>query len=269
MKQVLSVQALACVGRCGLTVALPVLSAMGCQCSVLPTTLLSTHTGFSHPHKQDLKEHFAPIWAHWQAQNVQFDAITVGYLASPEQAQGVLSLLEQFPAFTVVDPVMGDRGKLYSGITEAHIQAMKSLCKAGNILLPNVTEAALLTGMEYRETADEGYFRELAQGMLAFGADAAVVTGVSAGQGRIGFSGAMKTGEVFSYDALCIPKTLHGTGDLFCAALTGAYLRGMDVKKAATLAAQFIERVVAATKEQTFFGAEFESQLPWLWENCK
>ncbi len=269
MKHVLSVQALACVGRCGLTVALPVLSAMGCRCSVLPTTLLSTHTGFPDPHKQDLKEHFAPVWEHWQEQKVQFDAITVGYLASPEQAQQVLGLLERFPALTVVDPVMGDHGRLYSGITQDHIQAMKRLCAVGNILLPNVTEAALLTGMEYRETADEGYFRELAQKLLSFGADAAVVTGVSAEHGKIGFFGALKTGEVFFYDAPCIPKTLHGTGDLFCAALTGAYLRGRDVKSAATLAAQFIESVVAATGEQTPFGAEFEAQLPWLWERIR
>jgi len=268
MKHVLSAQALACVGRCGLTVALPVLSAMGCCCSVLPTTLLSTHTGFPNPHKQDLKAHFAPIAAHWKEQGVRFDAVTVGYLADAAQAQMLLALLEQFPAFTVVDPVMGDHGRLYSGITPEHVQAMKRLCAAGNILLPNVTEAALLTGMDYRETADEGYFREMAHAMLAFGADAVVVTGVSAKQGRIGFSGAMKTGEAFSYDAPCIPKTLHGTGDLFCAVLTGAYLQGKDIKNAATLAAGFIERVVAATEAQPPFGAEFEAQLPWLWENC-
>ena len=132
MKQVLSVQDLSCVGRCSLTVALPVLSAMGCQCAALPTALLSTHTAFPAPYRHMLTEDIAPICRHWQSVGVAFDAIAVGYLADPAQAGAVSALLDAFPSRVVIDPVMGDHGRLYSGITPEHVSAVKALCARGD-----------------------------------------------------------------------------------------------------------------------------------------
>lgn len=265
MKRVLSIQDLSCVGKCSLTVALPVLSAMGCQCSVLPTTLLSTHTGFPNPHRRSLTEDMSAIMAHWRAQNIGFDAVTVGYLADQQQADTVLQILEQLDSFVIVDPVMGDHGKLYRSLDESHITAMAQLCRAGHILLPNVTEAALLTGMPYREQADPGYYRELTAEMLGFGAETVIMTGVSPVKGRIGFAARGKDWE-FSYDSDCIPKTLHGTGDLFCAALTGALMAGKSIQDAAVMAAKFIHQVVSVTETESPFGVRFEDQLHLLWE---
>lgn len=265
MKHVLSVQDLSCVGKCSLTVALPVLSAMRCRCSVLPTAVLSTHTAFPSPHVHDLTEQLDPIRSHWQRIGVRFDAICVGYLANPAQTGLICALLDTFPALTVIDPVLGDHGRLYSGITASHVDAMKTLCRKGSILLPNVTEAALLTGLSYRETGDPGYCRELTAGMLDFGAESVVITGICAADGTIGFVGAHRESGDFSCQLPRIPRQQHGSGDLFAAVFTGALMNGLTLSAAAALAAEFVARVLSDTPETTPFGIDFEPQLPWLW----
>lgn len=264
MKRVLSIQDLSCLGKCSITVALPVLSTMGCACSVLPTAVLSTHTAFPEPHCRSLTEDIYPMAQHWKSVGADFDAITVGYLADPEQAEQVKKVLDLFGDRVVLDPVMGDHGKLYSRQTPDHVRAMASLCRRASFLLPNVTEAALLTGLPYRERAEESYLRELASGMMEFGAKSAVITGFQWDEKHTGFFGFDRDKGEFSYRAERIPRSLHGTGDLFAAAFTGGLMAGKETCQAATLAAHFVERVVAATKDASPFGAEFETQLPWL-----
>lgn len=264
MKRVLSIQDLSCLGKCSLTVALPVLSAMGCACSVLPTAVLSTHTAFPNPHCRSLTEDIFPMAQHWKSVGADFDAITVGYLADPEQAEQVKQVLDLFGDTVILDPVMGDHGKLYSRLTLDHVEAMAGLCRRASFLLPNVTEAALLTGLPYRERADEGYLRELADGLHDFGVKGAIITGFLWDDEHTGFYGYDRREGNFSYRAKRIPKSLHGTGDLFAATFAGGLMAGKQACDAATLAAKFVERVVAATPEASPFGAEFESQLPWL-----
>lgn len=264
MKRVLSVQDLSCLGKCSITVALPVLSAMGCACSVLPTAVLSTHTAFPEPHCRSLTEDIYPMAQHWKQVGADFDAITVGYLADPEQAEEVAKVLDLFGDTAVLDPAMGDHGKLYSRQTRSHVRAMAGLCRRAAYLLPNVTEAALLTGLPYRDRADEGYLRELADGMLEYGAKSVIITGFLWDDIHTGFYGCDRETGAFSYKAERIPRNLHGTGDLFAATFTGGLMAGKDACAAATLAAKFVERVVAATAESSPFGAEFETQIPWL-----
>lgn len=266
MKRVLSIQDLSCVGKCSLSIALPVLSAMGCACSPLPTGLLSTHTAFPAPHVRDLTEDILPICRHWQSIGAEFDAVTVGYLASPEQADAVEQVLSAFPAFTVIDPVMGDHGKVYSRITDAHIRAMKRLCEKGTVLLPNVTEAALLAGIPYRQTTDEAYYQSLLEGMKQFGAQTVIITGVTPEEGHLGFVGTSPAGD-FSYCAPRIPRQCHGTGDLFAAVFTGAAMQGRSPEDAAVQAAKFVEQVIRVTPEASPFGIAFEQVLPQLWKN--
>ena len=265
MRRILSIQDLSCLGKCSLTVALPVLSAMGCTCSVLPTAVLSTHTAFPKPHCHSLTEDLLPMAEHWSSVGAEFDAISVGYLADPLQAEQVRKVLDLFQSTVILDPAMGDHGKLYSGQTPEHVQAMAQLCRQADCILPNLTEAALLTGLPYREEADGSYLRELADGMLSFGAQTVVITGFTRADGQTGFFGVRKDGSAFHYHARRIPKHFHGTGDLFAAVFAGGLLRGKDAPEAATLAARFVERVIAATRESTPFGIAFESELPWLW----
>lgn len=265
MKRVLSVQDLSCLGKCSLTVALPVLSAMGCACSVLPTAVLSTHTAFPDPTCRSLTQDILPTAEHWKSIGAAFDAISVGYLADPEQAEKVVQVLELFGDTVILDPVMGDHGKLYSRQTPDHVTAMRTLCRKAKYVLPNVTEAALLTGLPYREQVDAVYLRELAAGLMDFGVEGAVITGFLWDDAHTGFFGTDLQGS-FSYKASRIPKHFHGTGDLFAAVFTGGLLAGKGMEDAATLAARFVEKVISATEESSPFGVAFEPQLPWLWE---
>ena len=263
--QVLSIQDLSCMGKCSLTVALPILSAMGISTSVLPTAVLSTHTGFPAPQVQPMTENLLPFARHMASVGGSFDSICTGYLSDPQQAEEVCQVLDQFDCLKVIDPAMGDHGKLYSRMTEEHVEAMKHLCSRGNVLLPNLTEAAFLTGMPYRETADGGYLKELCSAMCRFGADGTIITGISWDEEHSGWAG-MQGGQFFSYQAKRIGRNQHGTGDMFAAVTTGALTLEKPLHVAASLAARFVEQVIAVTPNSTPFGANFEPVLPWLWE---
>ena len=263
--QVLSIQDLSCMGKCSLTVALPILSAMGISTSVLPTAVLSTHTGFPSPEVQPMTEQLLPFADHMVSVGGKFDAICTGYLSDPQQAEAVCQVLDKFDCLKVIDPAMGDHGKLYSRMTEAHVEAMKQLCHRGDYLLPNLTEAAFLTDMPYRENADGAYLIEMAEALCNFGAKGVIITGISWEPGYTGWAG-MLGGRLFSYRAKRVPRNLHGTGDMFAAVTTGALTLGKPLHVAASLAAKFVEKSILATAISTPFGADFETQLPWLWE---
>lgn len=268
MKTVLSIQDLSCVGRCSLTVALPVLSAMGCRCSVLPTAVLSTHTGFPQPHVISLTEHIGPIGSHFSRLELAFDAVTAGYLADPAQARAVEPLLRHHHekgSLIIADPAMGDHGRLYSGLDDAHVEAMAQICRCADILLPNVTEASLLTGLPYREQGDEAYWQALTEALMArFPVTAVLITGVSGKAGTIGFTGSHRQTGAFSYQTQVVPRQFHGTGDLFAAVFAGSVLRCGDICRAGTQAADFVRDCVAATPEATPHGVAFEPRLHLL-----
>lgn len=265
MKSVLSVQDLSCVGRCSLTVALPVLSAMGVRCSVLPTAVLSTHTGFPEPAVLPLTGQLRSITAHWESLGLTFDTVTCGYLAGPEQANALLPLLRGFKdrgSCLIVDPAMGDHGKLYRRLGEDHVAAMAQLCMQADILLPNLTEAALLTDLPYRDRADEACLRALTGELLRrYPARAVLITGVSGQDGTVGFYGALRDGQPFSYRAPLVPRQCHGTGDLFTAVFAGATVQGAGVFDAGVRAADFVRHCVAATPDASPHGVAFETQI--------
>jgi len=253
------------MGKCSLTVALPILSAMGVSTSVLPTAVLSTHTGFPDPGVQPMTENLLPFAQHMAAVGGKFDALSTGYLSDPQQAEVVCRVLDQFDCLKVIDPAMGDHGKLYSRMTDAHVEAMKHLCRRGDYLLPNLTEAAFLTGLPYREACDGQYLVEMADALCSFGAKGVIITGISWDPGYTGWAG-MQNGRLFSYRARQIPRAQHGTGDMFAAVTTGGLTLGKPLHISASLAAKFVEQVIAVTPASTPFGANFEPMLPWLWQ---
>ena len=266
MKHILSIQDLSCVGRCSLTVALPVISAMGHRCSVLPTAVLSTHTAFPCPEVADLTDRLEGFARHWQENGISFDLVSVGYLSDPRQAEIVDRILEQIGSFTVLDPVMGDHGKLYSRISSDHIGAMKRLAARADVLLPNLTEAAALAGRPYRAQVDEAYLDDLPEGLLSLGTRAAVITGVHLRDGAIGYYGRDREGNTFCYQGELIPRQFHGTGDLFAAVLSGSLAAESPLPAAAQKAAEFVRACVENTENVTPFGVEFEKQLHTLWK---
>lgn len=265
MSHVLSIQDLSCVGRCSLTVALPVYGAMGIRCSVLPTVVLSTHTAFPKPEAVSLREQMVPFARHWKENGIAFDGISLGYLSNPaegEAAMQVLDMQENDPLI-LVDPVMGDGGKLYSRITPAHIETMRRLCARADMIVPNLTEAAYLTGLPYRETDDRGYLGELLAALLDM-AENAVITGVPYGTDMLGVFGGGRGTSPFDLKKSRIPRSCHGTGDLFAAVITGCLMEGRTIPCAAGTAMDFVCRCVENTPDPTPHGVEFESQLPWL-----
>ena len=270
MKRILCIQDLAVVGRSSLAAVSPVLSAMGHQCCPLPVALYSSHTGgFDPVEKLDAGAFAAASLAAWQAQEIGFDCIYTGYLCSAAQAQMAKQLMERCPtALKVTDPAMADGGKLYRGVTEEMTAAMADLCTAADLITPNITEAVLLAGWEYRDRYSVTKLEQLC-GLLAdrYGAQV-IITGAPAEGGRMLCVGQGKASwEHFTLTCSYVDAVYPGTGDLFCAVTTGALLRGNALQSAAELALRFVEnaaRVTYAAGEDPRFGLAFEPLLSEL-----
>lgn len=273
-QRILTVQDISCVGQCSLTVALPILSVCGLETAVLPSAVLSTHTGGRFADSgytfRDLTDELAPIAAHWRREGIDFAAAYTGYLGSARQADTVRTLLDTVlrpGAVRIVDPAMADGGQLYAGLDASLVQAMARLAFSADVLLPNVTEAALLTGLEYREAHDTPYLRQLLHALRARGAKTVVLTGVRYDAGTTGVAVLEAAdSEPVEYRHARFSRVCHGTGDVFASAFTGAYLRGRSAVDAARLAADFTCACIRATLDDPahWYGVKFEPQLPML-----
>lgn len=271
MKKVLTIQDISCLGKCSLTVALPVLSALGCETVILPTAVLSTHTMFQNFTVKDLSDQIGPITEHWKSEGVKFDAIYTGYLGTVEQIGQIKEVFQKFRddnTTIIVDPVMADNGKLYPAFDMEYVKENAGLCAEADMIVPNITEACLMTGMEYREEYDEGYIRELLSGLNELGAGISMLTGVSLGQGKTGVMGyERKTGAYYSYQNRRIDANYHGTGDLFSSACVGEIMRGNDWRDAARIAADYTAHTIEVTlqnPDKPWYGVDFEATIPEL-----
>ena len=270
-KRILTIQDISCVGQCSMTVALPILSACGHETCILPTALLSTHTGgFGRPSVVHFDDSLTDLWRHWQRNSITFDAILVGYLGSLGAVETAGQILEEMLApggVSIVDPAMGDHGKLYSGFDEGYVRAVKTLCGKAGILLPNVTEAALLSGLPYRETLDEEYVNQLLDGLDH---PCTVLTGVGYAEGKTGV--VLREGQRQRYYAHNhVGQSCHGTGDIFAACFTGALLQEKELYEAVKLAADFTRLCIENTAENPahWYGVKFETALPELIQRLK
>ena len=272
MKRIVSIQDLSALGKCSLTVALPIISAMGIECAVVPTAVLSTHTQFQGFTFCDLTDEMEPIAEHWQQQDFHFDAICTGYLGSFRQVDIVKRYFRDFGdgAKIIVDPAMGDNGRLYAGFGPEFPKKMAELMEGADLVLPNITEAAFMLGMDYREHYDRAYIMALLEGLLKLGAKTAALTGVSFEEGRLGavsLDGA--TGAFSEYYTERLPVNFHGTGDIYSAAAAGALILGRTVPEALALAADYtVEciRLTLAEENHSWYGVNFEQATPYLLE---
>ena len=263
-KRILTIQDISCVGQCSMTVALPILSACGHETCILPTAVLSTHTGgFGQPAIQHLT--VEAIWRHWKTQGIDFDAILVGYLGSIAAIETASRILDELLApggVAIVDPAMGDHGKLYSGFDGHYAAAMQKLCEKADIMMPNITEAAMMAGMEYRPDFDEAYIREL---LDKLGGRNVVLTGVGFSERQTG-AAVRQGGNVGFIHTEKINQSYAGTGDIFAACFTGCLMQGKSMESAAELACGFTLRSILATAAAPahWYGVKFETALPWL-----
>ena len=262
-KRILTVQDISCVGQCSMTVALPILSACGHETCILPTAVLSTHTGgFGKPVIHHLGESADAMWQHWKAQNIRFDCILVGYLGSISAVDMVSRILDEMLApggISIVDPAMADHGKLYSGLDDAYAAAMKRLCEKADIMMPNITEAAMMSGLDYRENVDEAYIDRLLEGLA--GKDV-VLTGVGFTPDRTG-AAVRRDGEVTFFHTPKVQKSYHGTGDVFSSVAVANLVNGTSVENALQNACEFVVKSIKNTLADTThnYGVKFESVL--------
>lgn len=270
-KRAAAIHDISCFGKCSLTVAMPIISAAGIETAVIPTAVLSTHTGgFKDYTFRDLSEDIVPIARHWKSENITVDAVYSGYLCSKQQIYLVMEaarLISREDTLFICDPVMGDGGKLYSGFDSDYPKYMLKLCAAANVITPNITEAAMLLGVDYKEPPyTEDYINILLEGLYLKTHSGIVLTGVCFEERKIG--AAVYDGENKAYvfsDRL--DAAYHGTGDIFASTLTAALLRDRSLKAAAQIAVNFTCGCIKKTMESNSdmrYGVNFESQIPNL-----
>lgn len=277
MKRIVTIQDISCFGKCSITVALPLISSMGVECAIIPTSILSTHTGgFTGFTFRDLSEDIPKIAEHWQKYNIEFDAIYTGYLGSKEQIDSVIDFIDDFKkdnTLIFVDPAMADKGKLYTGFNSEFPSHMARLCAKADIIVPNITEASFMLDVPYTESYNEEYIKDMLKKLCALGCKKAILTGISFKEGT---QGAVyydsETDTYYSYFSEHINMNFHGTGDTFASVLVGGLVRGLDYEKALQLAVDFTVRCIKDTipyaKEHSY-ATMFETTIPYLVDRLK
>ena len=272
--RILTIQDISCVGQCSLTVALPVISACGVECAVLPSAVLSTHTGgFKGFTFRDLTDDMPSIKDHWKKEGIEFDAIYTGYLGSTKQIDYVSDIFAangKDGCIKIVDPAMADHGKLYYGFDDAFVEAMRVLCGKADYVIPNLTEACFLTDTEYKTEYDRAYIDEILKKLTALGAKNVIFTGISYEKGRTGVV-VFENGQYSYYEHELLPNSCHGTGDIYASAFTGALVRGKTAYESAKVAADYTVECIRETakEENHWYGAKFEPVLGKLIEMLK
>lgn len=270
MKRIMTIQDISCVGKCSLTVALPIISAAGVECGVLPTAVLSTHTAFPEFTFCDLTDEIQPIADKFSKLNIDFDAIYTGYLGSERQLALVEKFFDDFKkedTVIVIDPVMADNGKLYHGFTDEFAMSMAKLCSKADLIIPNLTEASFMLGVEYNPDYNEDYIRYILKKLTELGCKRAALTGISLKDGEIGvyyYDGINDT--YYSYFNELLPVSYHGTGDIFASAALGALMRGLSYEDSLSLATDYTLECMKFTmkdENRRFYGVNFEEALPF------
>ena len=267
--RVLTIQDISCLGQCSMTVALPILSACGQETCIIPSAVLSTHTGgFSFPQIRDISMDIPAIGAHWGREGVTFDAIYTGYLGTTEQIADVARVFDTLlkpGGRIIVDPAMADHGKLYSGFDMDYARAMGELCKKADVILPNLTESCLLTGMPFRESYDEAYIDAVLSKLHEMGMKTVVLTGVSFCPEETGVMLSDGTKRYY-YRHKKRSRSYHGTGDIYASAFVGSWIGGKTMKEAAQIAADYACECIRTTigDESHWYGTKFEAALPYL-----
>ena len=268
--RIAAIHDLSCFGRCSLTIALPVLSAMGCQCCPLPTALLSAHTGFPGNTFLDLTVEMGRIAEHWAAMDLQFDAIYSGFLGSADQVDTVARFFNTFKKSStavIVDPVMGDHGTAYRTCTPELCRGMRVLAENSDVITPNLTEAALLLDRPYEEIRQADAY-EVVRRLSLGGRRSVVLTGYFSEPGQTGaLCFDRDSGESKAVQTPREPQDFSGTGDLFASVLAGGVARGVPLFQAAQAAADFVRDCTARTLAEGLTeqdGVDFEPLLGQL-----
>lgn len=277
MNRILTIQDVSCVGKCSLTVALPIISSFGVETAVLPTAVLSTHTAFKGFTFRDLTSDLEAISKHWKEQKIGFDAIYSGYLGSFEQLNVVDKIFKDYKTVNnliLIDPVMADNGKLYPGFDQEFAFEMAKLCSNADIIVPNLTEASYMLDIPYVEKGySEEYIKEILKKLTRLGAKKALLTGISFSDDKLGVYGYDSiTNKYFTYFREHLPYKFHGTGDIFASTLCGALTLGKSFDESIKISVDFtVQSIIETTNnpKHNWYGVDFEKALPYLINRIK
>lgn len=265
-KKILTIQDISCYGQCSITVALPILSAWGYETAILPSAVLSTHTsGFKNFTVHDLSNEIPKIINHWKQEGIKYDTLYAGYLGEEQHIDSVIQIKNELlnkDGFFILDPVIGDNGKLYPAFDNNYVKAIRRLVKEADIILPNLTEACFLTDTEYKEDYDEAYIKDIIDRLLKIGAKKIVLTGIAYQKEMTGVVVYDENGyQHFIHPR--IAKSYHGTGDVYASTFLGAYLSNNDLYKSTKIAADFVVEAIKNTIEDPShnYGVKFEPLL--------
>lgn len=256
MKKVAAIHDISCYGRAALATIIPILSAMGNQVCPLPTAVLSTHTdGFGKPAIRGLSDFICETKNHWKRLKLDFQCIYSGYLANPSQVEFVESFIKDFKeeeTLVVIDPVMGDNGKLYNGMDEKMIEEMRRLIKNADIITPNITEATFLLGKKYKENLNKEEIRDYLIGLSNLGPKVSIITSVPSIKGGDYIDTVLYDREenmFYTYSHKKIDAFYCGTGDAFASILIGWILRGESIEEALGKACNFISEAIEYSEQ--------------------
>lgn len=276
-KKILTIQDISCYGQCSLTVALPIISAMGIEACILPSAILSTHTyNFKGYTFRDLTEDLPLISEHWKKENISFDGIYTGYIGSTKQIGYIKQIIKDFKKendIVCVDPAMADHGKLYPGFDTEFVKEMKTLCSMADYIVPNITEACYLLERPYLEVYNKEDIEALLKELSTIGAPNVLLTGVSFKEGELGVASYNKEkDEISYYFRNQVPYFFHGTGDVYASSFFGALIKGKTLQEAMKIAVDFTVEAILETvddRDTHWYGVHFEAALPKLIESLK
>lgn len=270
MKRICTIQDISCLGQCSLTVALPIISAAGIEASIIPTAVLSTHTGgFKNFTFCDLTEEMPKIEKHWIEENMKFSGFYTGYIGSVKQIDYIMSIMDsckEEDCLKLVDPCMADNGKLYLGFKEEFPKEMLRLCKIADVIVPNITEACFLLDREYRTNFNKEEIEDIVKSLYELTNSCVVLTGVSFNDNELGCC-VYNKGSIYYYFTEKIPYMFHGTGDCYASSLFAGIIKGLSIEEASKLACEFTLEAIKQTvndRNEHWYGVHFEKALHLL-----
>lgn len=271
MKRIVTIQDISCIGKCSLTVALPIISTAGIETAIIPTTILSTHTAFKDFTFRDLSKDIPLISEHWKKEKFNFDAIYTGYLGNEEQIEMVKDFINNYKTknnIIVIDPAMADNGKLYTGFDDKFALKMKELCYLGDIIVPNLTEACLLLGIKYKPQFSIDEIESMLKKLSKISKKVVITDIIFENKiGVMSYDGE----KYFSYFRTKIPCKFHGSGDVFSSALVGSICNGIHLNKSLKIAVDYTWESIKETynENEKAYGLNFENKLQYYINRIK
>lgn len=268
--RVVAIHDLCGYGKCSLGIAIPVLSAAGCDVCPVPTGLFSNHTAYPNWYMHDTTEILNDYLNTWKEIGVDADAIYSGFLGSKEQVDVIKSVYKTYPhALKIVDPVMADHGEVYPTYNDELCQAMADLACEADILTPNLTEAAIILGEPIGEkwggaNIDDAEAHRIVNALLDRGAKYVVLKGIQREDGIIRNFVGGKDMSIVEASNEFLPYMLHGTGDLYASTLLAAVMVGKNLAEAVEFAGNITHDAMLVSSKQPDFqdrGVNFESLL--------